>query len=204
MRAAAGTETLYDTIGFRESAKEVVGVLETRKPPTAEVVDKIASACRLYPNHVTLLVAPTASLAGGVQIVARSIETALHKLVELKFDLTRVVSAQGTAPLPPVAASDLEAIGRTNDAILYDARVILTVTGDDTSLESIGPQVPSSSSRDYGDPFAAIFTRYNNDFYAVDPLLFSPAKVVFQNIETGRVQAFGQIDPGVLTRSFNY
>jgi methenyltetrahydromethanopterin cyclohydrolase len=204
MRAAAGIEAIYDTIGFRESAEEVIGVLETRKPPPPEVVEKIANACRLYPNHVTLLAAPTASLAGGVQIVARSVETALHKLAELKFDLTRLVSAYGTAPLPPVARNDLEAIGRTNDAILYGGRVVLDVTGDDASLESIGPQVPSSASHDHGEPFATIFARYDNDFYAVDPHLFSPAEVVFQNIETGRVQTFGQIEPGVLTRSFNY
>ena len=154
-------------------------MLETRKPPTPAIVAKIAEACRVEPAAVTLLVAPTASLAGGVQIVARSVETALHKLAELKFDLSRIVSAHGTAPLPPVAANDLAAIGRTNDAILYGARVVLAVTGDDASLESIGPQVPSSASRDYGEPFAAIFARYNHDFYAVDPHLFSPAEVVF-------------------------
>ena len=39
--------------------------------------------------------------------------------------------------------------------------MILCVTGDDASLETIGPQVPSSASRDYGEPFAAIFARYN-------------------------------------------
>ena len=130
-----------------------------------------------------------------VQVVSRSVETALHKLAELKFDLSRIQSAQGTAPLPPVARDDLAAIGRTNDAVLYGGRVVLYVTGDDASLEQIGPQVPSSSSRDHGEPFAAIFARYNHDFYAVDPLLFSPAEVVFQNMETGRSHAFGGIHP---------
>jgi methenyltetrahydromethanopterin cyclohydrolase len=202
MRAAAGTEAIFDVIGYREPAKVVVGVLETHEPPPPAVVQMIASACRVEPAAVTLLVAPTASLAGGVQIVARSVETALHKLAELKFDLSRIVSAHGTAPLPPVAADDLTAIGRTNDAILYGARVILCVTGDDASLESIGLRVPSSASHDHGDPFATIFARYNHDFYAVDPHLFSPAVVVFQNIETGRSHAFGQLEPGVLERSF--
>ena len=134
MRAAAGTEAIYDVIGFRETADAVVGVLETRKPPTPAIVAKIARRAGSNPPQVTLLVAPTASLAGGVQIVARSVETALHKLAELKFDLSRIVSAHGTAPLPPVAANDLAAIGRTNDAILYGARVVLAVTGDDASL----------------------------------------------------------------------
>jgi methenyltetrahydromethanopterin cyclohydrolase len=202
MRAAAGSEAIYDVIGFRETADAVAGVLETHKPPTPAIVAKIAAACRVEPSAVTLLVAPTASLAGTVQIVARSVETALHKLAELKFDLGRLVSAHGVAPLPPVAANDLAAIGRTNDAILYGARVVLVVTGDDESLEAVGPQVPSAASRDYGEPFASIFARYNNDFYAVDPHLFSPAEVVFQNIDTGRMHCFGRVNPDVLARSF--
>jgi methenyltetrahydromethanopterin cyclohydrolase len=202
MRAVAGKEPLFEKIGGREEPDEVVGVLETRKMPDAAVVARIAAACRVPSSSVTLLVAPTASLAGGVQVVARSVETALHKLVELGFDVHRVVSAFGSAPLPPVARDDLAAIGRTNDAILYGARVVLFVRGDDPTIEEVGPKVPSSSSKDHGEPFAAIFARYKHDFYAVDPHLFSPAEVVFQNIETGQVFAFGRVEPEVLTRSF--
>ncbi len=202
MRAASGVETLFDTIGYREQVDSVVGVLEGRKKPNPAVVAKIAQACKVKPDAVTLLIAPTASLAGGVQIVARSVETALHKLAELGFDVSRIESANGSAPLPPVASNDLAAIGRTNDAILYGARVTLFVTGDDDSLAAIGPKVPSNASRDYGEPFAAIFARYKNDFYAVDPHLFSPAEVVLQNIETGRIHAFGKTAPDILVHSF--
>jgi methenyltetrahydromethanopterin cyclohydrolase len=202
MRAAYGNEPIYATIGHKETTQSVVGVLEGRKPPTAAVIAKIASACGVPPSCVTLLVAPTASLAGSLQVVARSVETALHKLHELGFDLSRIVSAHGIAPLPPVAKDDLAAIGRTNDAILYGARVVLYVEGDDESLADVGPRVPSSASRDHGEPFATIFARYNNDFYAVDPHLFSPAEVVFQNIETGNVHAFGETDDAILARSF--
>ena len=38
-----------------------------------------------------------------VQVVARSVETCLHKLHELGFDVTRIVSGCGSAPLSPVA-----------------------------------------------------------------------------------------------------
>ena len=202
IRAAYAHEPLFQELGLGERSDAVVGVLEGRKPPTAAVVAKIAEACRVDPSAVTLLVAPTASLAGGVQVVARSVETALHKLHSLKFDLRRVVSAHGVAPLPPVARDDLAAIGRTNDSILYGARVVLYVTGDDASLEEVGPRVPSVASRDHGEPFEAIFARYNHDFYAVDPHLFSPAEVAFQNVETGRVFAFGKVEGEVLGRSF--
>ena len=202
MRAAHAHEPLFQELGMAERPDAVVGVLEGRKPPTAEVFARIADACRVAPEAVTLLIAPTASLAGGLQVVARSVETALHKLHELKFDLHRIVSAHGAAPLPPVARDDLAAIGRTNDAILYGARVVLYVTGDDASLEEIGPRVPSNSSRDHGEPFSAIFARYNHDFYAVDPHLFSPAEVSFQNVETGRTFSFGKVADSVLARSF--
>jgi methenyltetrahydromethanopterin cyclohydrolase len=202
MRAVAAREPIFEAIGYREESECVVGVLETRKEPTPAVVAGIAEACRVAPSAVTLLAAPTASIAGGIQIVARSVETALHKLAELGFDLARLESALGTAPMPPVAADDLAAIGRTNDAILYGARVVLWVTGDDDSLREVGPRVPSTSSRDHGEPFAAIFKRYNHDFYAVDPHLFSPAEVVFHNVETGRVHAFGAVAEDVLVRSF--
>ena len=153
-------------------------------------------------SNLTLLVAPTRSLAGTVQVVARSVETALHKLHTLRFDLQRVVSGCGFAPLPPVAADDLTGIGRTNDAVLYGGDVTLWVRGDDDSLEAIGPQVPSSASRDYGQPFGEIFERYGRDFYKIDPLLFSPAVVTFVNLDTGRYLRFGEPNPPVLASLF--
>ncbi len=201
-RAAYAHEPLFAELGMQETPDAVVGVLEGRKPPTSAVVAKVAEACRVDPSAVTLLIAPTASLAGGLQVVARSVETALHKLHELKFDLRRIISAHGVAPLPPVAKDDMAAIGRTNDAILYGARVTLFVLGDDESLSEVGPKVPSSASHDHGEPFASIFARYNHDFYAVDPHLFSPAEVVFQNVETGRVHHFGRVEEVILGRSF--
>lgn len=202
MRAAYGHEPIFERIGHRERPRAVAGVLEGRALPTPEVVAEVASKCGVAPADVTLLIAPTASLAGGVQVVARSVETALHKLAELGFDLSRLVSAHGSAPLPPVAEGDLAAIGRTNDAILYGARVVLYVTGDDDSLLEVGHRVPSSSSRDHGEPFAEVFARYGHDFYAVDPMLFSPAEVVFQNLATGRTHVFGQVAGDVMVRSF--
>ena len=202
MRSAYGHETIIQTIAGHETASRVVGVLEGRKLPPPSIVAKVAESCGVDLDSVTLLIAPTASLAGGLQVVARSVETTLHKLAELGFDLSRIVSAHGSAPLPPVAKDDLAAIGRTNDAILYGARVILYVDGDDDSLAAIGPKVPSSSSADHGEPFAAIFKRYNHDFYAVDPHLFSPAEVMFQNVKTGRSHRFGEVALNVMARSF--
>ncbi len=202
MRAAAGNEKLFETIPYRESAPSVVGILETRKFPPAEVVAYLAENCRVSPEHVTLLVAPTASQAGNVQIVARSIETALHKMHELGFDLSAVISGYGRAPLPPVAADDLIGIGRTNDAILYGARVTLWMSGDDKLFASLGPKIPSNASPSFGQTFATLFEQAGHDFYKIDPQLFSPAVITLINVESGHTFQFGALAPEVLAQSF--
>lgn len=202
MRAAAAREELFAKLDYRESASHAVGVLETGKLPTAEVFDLIAEKTGVPADMTVLLAARTASLAGNFQVVARSVETSLHKLLELGFDVWRVRSAVGIAPLPPVAKDDFAGIGRTNDAILYGGRVTLMVRGDDESIAAIGPKVPSNGSVAHGKPFAEIFEDAGRDFYKIDPHLFSPAEVVFQNLDTGRVQSFGGIAPDVLKRSF--
>lgn len=202
MRAARGREAIFDDIGHRERPTVAVGVLESGKIPPAAVCEHLASECGVDEEQLTLLVAPTRSIAGSIQVVARSVETALHKLHTLKFDLGRVVGGCGFAPLPPMAADDLRGIGRTNDAVLYGGEVTLWVRGDDASLETLGPQVPSSSSRDYGRPFIDTFERYGRDFYKIDPLLFSPAVVTFVNLDTGRCLRYGEPNSPVLAQSF--
>lgn len=202
MRAAYHKEPLFEKLGYQESAFGVVGVLESSELPGKEVVEFIARSCRVDVENVALLVAPTASIAGNLQVVARSVETALHKLHELDFDVRRIEAACGSAPVSPVAADDLTGIGRTNDAILYGGRVTLWVNGDDESIRKLGPRVPSSGSKAYGKPFLELFEEAGRDFYNIDPHLFSPAEIVFQNIETGRVHHFGGVNHQVLQKSF--
>jgi methenyltetrahydromethanopterin cyclohydrolase len=205
MRALYAQEPLFaDLPVSKESAALAVGILETRKLPTEEVVQYLADKLQLPPERLTLLVAPTASVAGTTQVVARALETALHKLHELKFDLTTVESGYATAPLLPVAADDLAAIGRTNDAILYGGRVVLYVRATDEQIATIGPQVPASASASYGTPFAEIFRQAKGDFYAIDKLLFAPAEVIFCNRATGRCFSFGQPGLAVLRRSVGW
>jgi len=202
MRALYGKEALFDHIPGREQAPVAVGVVETRKLPDDAVFEHLSQALQVPPAKITLLAAPAASLSGTIQVVARSLETALHKLHELKFDLGQIVSGLGAAPLPPVASDELGAIGRTNDAILYGGRVVIWVRADDAAIADIGPKVPACSSSDYGAPFASIFERYDRDFYKIDPMLFSPAEVLFCNLSSGKAQAFGRTRADVLYRSF--
>jgi methenyltetrahydromethanopterin cyclohydrolase len=202
LRAHARVEReLFEKLEYAERADEGVLVLEGRALPSDEVAEWVARKAGLQPGQLTFVVAPTASLAGGVQISARIVETGLHKMETLGFDVRRVVSALGTAPLPPVAKNDLRAIGRTNDCILYGGQARFTIRAGDDELRKLADQLPASASRDYGTPFYEIFQRYEGDFYKIDPLLFSPAEVWLTSTETGRTFHAGRLNPEVLESS---
>jgi methenyltetrahydromethanopterin cyclohydrolase len=202
LRAKARVEKeLFGKLGYAEDAARGVLVLEGCAVPGEEVAAWVAEKSGLTRSEITFVVAPTASLAGGVQIAARIIETGLHKMDALKFDVTRVLSATGTAPVPPVAKNDMRAIGRTNDCILYGGRARYIVRAPDETLADLAERLPSSASKDYGTPFHQIFTRYDNDFYKIDPMLFSPAEVWLTSAITGRTFHAGRLNPDVLGAS---
>jgi methenyltetrahydromethanopterin cyclohydrolase len=151
---------------------------------------------------LTLIYAPTQSLAGAVQVVARVLEVALHKAHELKFPLERVVEGLAAAPLSPPHPDLVTAMGRTNDAIIYAGRVHLFVTGPAGDARDLAQSLPSEASRDYGQPFAEIFKRFKGDFYAIDPMLFSPAEVIVTAIDSGESFHKGHVDLKLLDASF--
>lgn len=201
-RALIRAEDLYDDLDVDERASTAVLCLETRDDPPPEVAAHVAERAGVAPADLALVAAPTASLAGGAQVAARVVETALHKLHELEFDVRRVVSGFGTCPLPPVARTDPEAIGRTNDAVLYGGQVELTVDAPDEELEAVVARLPSSASQDYGEPFGTVLEGAGWDFYKIDPLLFSPAEVRLVSVASGRSFAAGGVALDVLERSF--
>lgn len=200
-RARARLEKVFDEIGYRDDFEGAVVALETRKLPDEKVADYIAEKCAISPNDLYILVAPTASIVGSIQISARVVETGVHKLHEVGFDIRKIISGGGSAPVAPVAKNDLEAMGRTNDCILYGGRTEYFVAAEDSEVEKVIADVPSSSSRDYGAPFLEVFERYNRDFYKVDPKLFSPAEVTINNVKTGKIFHAGYINEEVLKKS---
>jgi methenyltetrahydromethanopterin cyclohydrolase len=202
LRAKARVEhELFAKLRYVEEAARGVLVLEGRTPPDADVAAWVAAKAGLPPDALTLVIAPTASLAGGVQIAARVIETGLHKMDTLGFDVTRIVSASGTAPVPPTARSDVRAIGRTNDCILYGGQARYTVDAGDDELAPLAERLPASASPDYGAPFYETFQRYGGDFYRIDPMLFSPAEVWLTSATSGRTFHAGRLAPDVLRAS---
>jgi methenyltetrahydromethanopterin cyclohydrolase len=202
LRAIARVEKeLFAKLEYAETATRGVLVLEGPTLPTEEVASWVAGKAGVAPDGLTFAVAPTASLAGGVQIVARVLETGLHKMETVGFDVRRVLNGIGTAPLPPIASNDIKAIGRTNDCVLYGGQARYTVEADDDELSELATKLPASASSDYGAPFYDIFKRYDHDFYKIDPLLFSPGEVWLTSATTGRTFHAGRLNPEVLGAS---
>jgi methenyltetrahydromethanopterin cyclohydrolase len=193
-RALYASEPLFEQLGYRDQADVAVLALEGRTLPPEEAAEKVAEKCAVSQDRLYLLIAPTASLVGSVQVAARVVETGLHKMLEVGFDIGTVLSGLGTCPLAPIAEDDLHAIGRTNDAVLYGGRAWYTVRTDDAQIEEVIEHLPSSASRDYGTPFYELFQRYDGDFYQIDPLLFSPAEVSINNLSSGRTFRAGRVD----------
>ncbi len=201
-RALALKEDIFQELRYRDHGDRASFVLEVDRPPPDALIRRVAEICGIPPANLTFVLTPTTSLAGTVQIVARSLEVALHKVHALKFPLDRILDGFGAAPLPPPAPEFLRAMGRTNDAILYGGRVALFVAGPEDEAAALADALPSSASRDYGRPFAEVFADSGGDFYKIDPMLFSPGLVEVTAVETGRCFRRGRIDAELLIRSF--
>ncbi|MEO8714701.1 MAG: methenyltetrahydromethanopterin cyclohydrolase, partial [Acetobacteraceae bacterium] len=151
-RALAHKETLFEELGYTDDAASAVLVLESGKPPPAPLVARIAADCGVAPADLAIVFAPTQSLAGGVQVVARSLEVAMHKAHALHFPLGHIIDGMAAAPLPPPHPDFVTAMGRTNDAIIFGGRVHLFVTGPAAAARDLAEAMPAARSRDYGRP----------------------------------------------------
>jgi len=202
-RAMGSKEPLFDELEYRDKTDTACLVIESDIMPPLEVAENIANNCGISASKLTLIVTPTSSLSGCVQIVSRVLETALHKVHELEFDVMKVTDGAGSAPVCPPSPDFMTAMGRTNDAILFAGQVHLYVDADDSSTEQLANELPSSTSKDYGKPFGEIFKDVNYDFYKIDPMLFSPARVSVTSVKTGNTFHAGKLDKDLLDKSFS-
>ncbi|MGZ7116308.1 MAG: methenyltetrahydromethanopterin cyclohydrolase, partial [Methanobacterium sp.] len=194
----------YEVIGYEDKADLAILTLEADKLPGADVTDSIAEECNVSPGDVTVLVAPTSSIVGSIQISGRVVENGTYKMMEaLDFDVNKVKYAAGIAPIAPVDPDGLKAMGKTNDAVLFGGRTyyyIESEEGDD--LAEIASKLPSSSSEGYGRPFYDVFKEAEYDFYKIDKGMFAPAEVVINDLRTGEMFREGYVNSELLIKSF--
>jgi len=194
---------IYAEIGYRDDFDRAVVVLETDKRPPENVTERFSKDCKVSPEQLVIILTPTTSLVGAIQVSGRIVETGIHKLRKLGLDPNVIQFAWGCAPIPPVHPKFAEAMARTNDAILYGGISYYAVEYDDEEeLKQIVKKAPSMASEAYGKPFIEIFKEAKYDFYKIDPGLFAPAVLIINNIRTGNTFQSGAINVETLTASF--
>jgi methenyltetrahydromethanopterin cyclohydrolase len=201
-RALFAREKEFAKVGYADQAMLGSLILETDEVPPEAVAASIAKDCGIAPGKLTLIVSPTHSLSGVVQVAARILSTVLLKMQESDLPIDCVVDALGSAPLPPAGGSTALAMGRTNDALLYGGQAHLFIRGDDRLARAIAQKVPSNSSKDYGRPFAQLIEEAGG-FYKLDPALFAPATVIVTSLDSGNSFRGGRFNAGLLERSFS-
>jgi methenyltetrahydromethanopterin cyclohydrolase len=199
---------LYTKLNHQEKSDIAVIVLETETAPPPAVLEEIASKCSVSTKNLFVVMFSTTSLSGATQVSGRIVETGLHKLERLGLDLSTVKHAWGYAPIVPVHPVAGEAMGRTNDAILYGGVTNYTGNYDDEAvLENIVRQAPSSASEFLKEAkrlsqksprFMDIFKEAGFDFYKIDSNIFAPAVVAITNAKTGKTFRAGNLDVDVL------
>ena len=198
-RALAHKEVLYEELGYRDGGDFGALVLEVDRVPPPLIVDKLLRDCGLAPEGLGLVMTPTASLAGTAQVVARVLEVALHRAHDLGFAVGDIVEGNACAPLPSPGADGLDAMARTNDAILYGGQVHLTVAGDADAAHDLAMKLPSGNSGDHGRSFGDLFAAAGHDFYKLDGALFAPAEVWVSHIRSGKTWHAGGMRMDLLT-----
>ncbi|MCL4139150.1 UNVERIFIED_CONTAM: hypothetical protein GTU68_021837 [Idotea baltica] len=201
-RALAGKEEVLKEFDYKDHADSTCIVLEVDKFPPVEVAEKVAKDCGIAANKLTFILTPTASLAGVMQIAIRVLEVAMHKAHTLHFPMDKIIDGFGVTPVAPPGGDFMTGMGRTNDAILYGGMVHLFVDATDDEAQDLAQKMPSNTSSDYGRPFADIFKAYEYDFFKIDPMLFSPAKIIVTNAKTGKSFSSGEFNKAMLTASF--
>lgn len=194
-------EKIYEKLGYRERAREAVLVIESSAIPPDPILHSLARMCGVDPKCLYVLVAPTASLAGSAQVAGRCVEAGLHKLERLRFDVMKVLRAEGRAPIAPLIKNERLMMGRLNDMILAAGQAWYTVDGRGIELEKLVERIPSSTSVHYGRPFFEILRDVGFDFFKVDPDIFSVAEVFLIDSETKKAYHAGKIDSKLLRAS---
>ena len=201
-RSLALKEPLFKDIKYSDKASSTCLVMEVDSFPPNDVIEKISNDTKVDAKNLTIIITPTSSIVGNIQVVSRVLEVALHKAHELKFPMIEIIEGFGSSPIPPTSPDFLTAMGRTNDAIIFAGITQLYVNTSDDNANELCLKMPSSTSNDYGKPFADIFKDYEYDFFKIDANLFSPSKVIISNMKTGNTFISGKIDNALMKKSF--
>jgi len=195
---------LYEEIGYEDDFQSAALFIESNKLPDEKIVEYIAKHCSVDPENVMIAVAPTASIAGSVQISARVLGMGIHKFKSIGFNINCIKSGYGVAPIAPVVGTDVQCMGSTNDCVIYCGETNYTVcfSGELAELEELVKKVPSSNSNNFGKSLYQIFKEAAFDLLKVDEDICAPARINVNDLNSKKTISSGGIHPEILFQSF--
>ncbi len=202
-QAVVESDMYFEMTDYRDRYDEVVLCIQDIRMPGDDIALEVARECGVDPDKVYLLIAPSASLVGSIQVSARLLEQVCHKMHEKGFEVSKVVNCWGTAPIAPVVNDEVKAMGRINDAILYGGEVEFWVDAEDVEVAKVVHQLVSkTSSPYYPEPFANVFEQAGRDFYYIDHDFHSIARIQIHNVRTGKCFTAGEVNRDVIRETF--
>lgn len=201
-QAVVDSDYYFEMTDYRDQNDECVLCLQMQEMPGEKIADEVAKACGVSTENIYLVVAPSASLVGSIQVAARSVEQTVHKMYEHGFNLEHIQFAKGLAPIAPIIDDETEAMGRINDALLYGGYSEFWVCCDDQEIIDVINQLVSEASDHCGKPFSKLFSEAEHDFYKMDKDIHAMSKVKMHNMKTGKLFEAGSIHKEVIKESY--
>ncbi len=187
---------IFDYLDYEDDAEYAVVTIESDRIPDERVVEYIAKECDVEASEVYIAVTSIRSLVGVIQISGRVIENALFRAKSMGFDVRKIRNAMGKCPVAPIMEDEMRTMAAANDSICYYGSVYLTVDGFDSVLENI----TFDRTKYYGKTFYEI-VKDVGDIYKLDPDVFSPARVLINDVNGG-FYSYGTLNPEILLKSY--
>lgn len=200
IRAVAQRDKFSRAVAYRDDWPQLVAALQDTRLPDERLTEHMAGECGRKPSDLYVLVAPTASLVGAVNVVSRTTETAIWRLHTLGVAVDRIISAWGRAPLPPLTTDEYVAMVRANTYTYYGGTVGFFVDETDDVVRAAMRDFPLAphTCPHYGVPFRRLLEDAGGDIFNVKGFVHNVTKGIANNVRTGNTFTTGSVDRRML------
>ncbi|HHU31283.1 MAG: methenyltetrahydromethanopterin cyclohydrolase [Zhaonellaceae bacterium] len=200
VRAVVAKDMFAEPVPYRDSAEEVVVGLQDNRLPDERIIQSIADKTKLPPDKIYILVAATSSLVGSINVVSRTLETAIWRIHALGLDVNQIVAAWGKAPVPPISSDEFTAMVRTNTYTYYGGTVGFILNAEDSDIKEMLKKYPLApyTCDYYGVPFRKLLEEAGGDIFNLDGFVHNVTKAVINNVKSGNIFVAGAVDKKML------
>jgi methenyltetrahydromethanopterin cyclohydrolase len=200
---------VFDKVDYKDKSDVGVLVLQADNFPDEKVSEYIASKCKISPENLYLVMAPTASVAGSVQVSAHVLEDSLWRLTDyLDYEYSKVKYITGSSPISPVYPEIWRRPGITPDDMIRNAgRIhfyVYSSEGDD--LQKIADEMIIEKTQAFGKPFfeilnSGIFSKgLDKKTLGREGWTYVIAEAMVTDLRTGKVFKAGKIHADLIRK----